>query len=127
MMLFKRWFGLTRSLFILYVNERDRLGFGMLTVETAVILGLYLIAFVDLVPIGTEKVSLIRSNIYLESVEEYSEGKIHKSESELGNGNLNTEYFVNQARGNTRICRTEFVYDERARDCKCLFIFVLPA
>ena len=41
MMLFKRSFGLTRSLFILYVPEHDRLGFGMLTVEAAVI------AFVD--------------------------------------------------------------------------------
>ena len=29
MMLFKRSFGLTRSLFILYVHEHDRLGFGM--------------------------------------------------------------------------------------------------
>ena len=47
---------------------------------------------------------------YLESVEEYSEGKIHKSEPEPGNGNVNTVYFVNQARGNTRISRTEFVY-----------------
>ena len=47
---------------------------------------------------------------YLESVEEYSEGKIHKSEPEAGNGNVNTVYFVNQARGNTRISRTEFVY-----------------
>ena len=36
MMLFKRSFGLTRSLFILYVHEYDRLGFGMLTVETTV-------------------------------------------------------------------------------------------
>ena len=55
MVLFKRSFEHTRSLFILYVHEHDRLGFGMLTVETAVI------AFVavDL----TEKVSLIRSNI----------------------------------------------------------------
>ena len=35
-------------------------------------------------------------------------------------------YFVNQARGNTRISRTDFVYDERARDCKCL-LFELPA
>ena len=40
------------SLFILYVHEHDRLG-----VET-----LYLIAFVDLVPAATEKVSIIRSN-----------------------------------------------------------------
>ena len=48
---------------------------------------------------------------YLESVEEYSEGKIHKSEPETGNGNVNTVYFVNQARGNIRINRTEFVYE----------------
>ena len=35
------------------------------------------------------------------------------SEPESGNGNVNTVYFVNQARGNTRISRTaEFVYDE---------------
>ena len=34
MMLFKRSFGFTRSLFILYVHEHDRLDFGM--VETAV-------------------------------------------------------------------------------------------
>ena len=47
MMLFKRSFGLTSSLFILFVHEHDRLGFGMLTVETAVIPGLCLIAFVD--------------------------------------------------------------------------------
>ena len=46
----------------------------------------------------------------LESVEEYSEGKIHESEPEPGNGNVNTVYFVNQARGNTQISRTEFVY-----------------
>ena len=49
---------------------------------------------------------------YLESVEEYSEGKSHMSEPESRNGNVNTVYFVNQARGNTRISRTEFVYDE---------------
>ena len=50
---------------VLYVHEHDRLGSGMLTMETAVILGLYLIAFVDIlvVPIATEKVSRIRSNI----------------------------------------------------------------
>ena len=50
---------------------------------------------------------------YLESVEEYSEGKIHISEPESGKGNVNTVYFVNQAGGNTRISGTaEFVYDE---------------
>ena len=49
---------------------------------------------------------------YLESVEEYSERKTHKNEPEPGNGNVNTVYFVNQARGNARIRRTGFVYDE---------------
>ena len=63
---------------------------------------------------------------YLESVEEYSEG-IHNSEPEPGNGNVNTVYFVNQARRNTRISRTEFVSDEGGRDCKCLLIFELHA
>ena len=38
-MLFKRSFGLIRSLFILYVHEHNRPGFGMLTVETAVFPG----------------------------------------------------------------------------------------
>ena len=43
------------------------------------------------------------------------------------NGNVNTvSVLINQARGNIRISRTEFVYDERARDCKCLLIFELP-
>ena len=64
MMLFKRSFGLTRSLFILHVHEHDRLGFGMLTVETAVI---YL--FILIVPIATEKSYPVE--YYLESVEEY--------------------------------------------------------
>ena len=52
MMLFKRSFGLTRSLFILYVHQNDRLGFGMFTTEFD------LIPFVDLGPVTTEKVSL---------------------------------------------------------------------
>ena len=61
MMLFKRSVGLTRSLFIVYVHEHDRLGFWMLTVETAVIH----LMFILIVPIATEleKVSRIRSNI----------------------------------------------------------------
>ena len=41
---------------------------------------------------------------YLELVEEYSKGKIHKSEPEPGNGNVNTVYFVHQARENTWVC-----------------------
>ena len=78
-----------------------------------------MIAFVDLVPV----------EYYLESVEEYSEGKIHKSEPEPGNGNVNTVYFVNQATGNTRISRTEFVYamNEQAIENVYSVTFELPS
>ena len=80
MMLLNRSFGLTRSLFILYVHEHDRRGFGMLTVETAVIPGLYLIAFVDFNSSNCDrKGQSYQVEYYLESVEEYSEGKIHMS------------------------------------------------
>ena len=106
MMLFKRSFGVTRSSFILYVHEHDRLGFGMSTVETAVI-HLFNSSNCD------RKGQSYPVEYYLESVEEYSEGKIHMSEPESRKGNVNTVYFVNQARGNTRISRmAEFVYDE---------------
>ena len=72
MMLFKRLFGLTRSLFILYVHEHDRLGFR-----------LYLIAFVDFNSSNCErKGPSFPVEYYLEWVEEFSEG-------------------INQARGNT--------------------------
>ena len=103
-MLFKRSFGLTRGLFILYVHEH-RLGFGMLTVETAVT------TVADFSSSNCDR----KGQSYpvensLESVEENSEGKIHMSEPESGNGNVNTVYFVNQTRGNTRISRTEFVH-----------------
>ena len=74
-----------------------------------------MIAFVDLVPVATEKVSLYPVEYCLESVEEYSEGTIHKSEREPRNGDVNTVYFINQARGNTRIDNTEFIYDENMR------------
>ena len=59
-------------------------------------------------------------------MEEYSEGKIHKSEPEPGNGNVNTVAFVNQARGNTRIDQShgDCLRDERARDCKCLLSYI---
>ena len=106
MMLFKRSFRLTRSLFILYVHEHDRLGFGMLTVETAVI------AFVavDFNSSNSDrKGQSYPVEYYLESVEEYSEGKIHNSEPESGNGNVNIVYFLNQARGNTRISARSLV------------------
>ena len=53
---------------------------------------------------------------YLEPVEEYSEGKIHMSEPESGNGNVNTVYFVNQARGNVESVarRSLFTMNEHA-------------
>ena len=82
----------------------------MLTVETAAIPKLYFIAFVDFnSSICGRKGQSYPVEYYLESVEEYSEGKIHMSEPESGNGIVNTVYFVNQARGNTLISRTEFV------------------
>ena len=105
MLLFKRSLGLTRSLFILYVHEHDRLGFGMLTVKTAVI------AFVDFNTSNCDRKGQsypVEHN--LESVEEYSEGKIHIGEPESGNRNVNTVYFLNRARGNTPISRTDFVF-----------------
>ena len=79
----------------------------MLTVGTAVI------AFVDFNSSNCDrKGQSCPVEYYLESVEEYFEGKTHMSEPETGNGNVNTVCFVNQTRGNTRISRTEFVYDE---------------
>ena len=103
MMLFKRSFRLTRSLYILYVHEHDRLGFMMLTVEFVYFNGSNCDRKRQSYPV----------EYYFESLEEYSEGKIHMSEPESGKGNVNNLYFVNQARGNTRISRrAEFVYDE---------------
>ena len=63
----------------------------------------------------------------LESVEEYSEGRVHKrhkSEPEPRNGNVNTVYFNNQARGNSRIRRTEFVYDEREHAMANFYLYL---
>ena len=51
----------------------------------------------------------------LESMEEYSECTIHKGEPEPRKGNVNTVYFINQTIANTRISRTEFIYDESMR------------
>ena len=55
----------------------------------------------------------------LESVEEYSEARGNKSEPEPRNGNVNTVYLF--------ISGTDFVYNERVRDYKCLLIFEFPA
>ena len=62
-------------------------------------------------------------------MEEYSEGKIHKSEPETGNGNVNTVYFANQARGNIRISRAEFVYEMNEHAIANVYsvIFELPS
>ena len=99
MMLFKHSFGFTRSLFILYVHKPDRLDFGMLTVETAVFDCIY---WFD--SSRDRKGQSYPVEYYLELVEEYSKGKIHKSEPERGNENVNTVHFVHQARGNTPVC-----------------------
>ena len=88
MMLLKRSFGFTRSLFILYVHEHDRLDFGMLTVETAVFDCIYWFN-----SSRDRKGQSHPVEYYLELVEEYLKGKIHKSEPEPGNGNVNTVYF----------------------------------
>ena len=48
-------------------------------------------------------------------MEEYSECTFHKGEPEPRKGNVNTVYFINQARANTRISLTEFIYDESMR------------
>ena len=94
-MLFKRSFGLARSLFILYVHEHDRLGFGTLTVETAVTH-----LFILIVPIATEKVSRNQLNIIW-----------NRRKSTLRARSIHVN--LNQARGNTRISRTaEFVYNK---------------
>ena len=79
MMLFKRSFGLTRSLFILYVHEHDHRGLGMLSVETAV--------FDCICWFSSSRDRKGQSYLVeycLEVVEEYTEGKIHKSEPEPG-------------------------------------------
>ena len=62
-------------------------------------------------------------------MEEYSEGKIHKSEPEPANGKVTTVYFVNQARENTRVSRTEFVYTMNKHTIANVYsvIFELPA
>ena len=65
----------------------------MLTVETAVIHLFILFNSSNCVRKGQS----YPFEYYLESVEEYSEGKIHMSEPESGKGNVNTVYFGNQA------------------------------
>ena len=92
------------SLFI-YVHEHDRLCFPMSTEETAV--------FDCICWLSSSRERKGQSypvEYCLESVEEYSEYTIHKGEPEPRKGNVNTVYFINQARANTtRISRTEFI------------------
>ena len=97
----------------------NRLGFGMLTVGTDVF-----DCICWLVPVAIDGHVSLYSVEYLESVEEYSESKIGKSEPELRNGNINTVYVIHQARWKTRISGTKFVYDEQARDCKYFLIII---
>ena len=85
------------------------------------------IAFVDLVPVATEKVSRIRSNIVWDRWKRTLRARSIRVNLNHGKEMQMLTPLVNLARGNTRISRTEFVYDERSRDCKCLLIFELPA
>ena len=122
MMLFKRSFGLTRSLFILYVHEHDRLGFGMLSVETAVI------AFVavDFNSSNCErKVSHIRSNII------WNRWKITlRARTIWVNLNQGTEMLCTSLIRPGKILESvarSLVTIEWAPDIKCLLRFELPA
>ena len=97
------------SLFI-YVHEHDRLCFPMSTEETAVF-----DCICWLSSSRDRKGQSYPVEYCLESMEEYSECTIHKGEPEPRKGNVNTVYFINQVRANTRISRTEFIYDESMR------------
>ena len=97
-------------LYIIYVHEHDRLCFPMVTVETPVF-----DCICWLSSSRDRKGQSYPVQYCLESVEEYSECTIHKGEPEPRKGNVNTVYFLNQARANTRISRTEFIYDEGMR------------
>ena len=79
---------------------------------------LYLIAFVDLVPVAKEKVSLMPVEYCLGSVEEYSECTIHKGEPEPQKGNVNTVYFINQASGKYSSQSHGVYLPMNACDCK---------
>ena len=97
------------SLFI-SVHEHDRLCFPMSTEETAVF-----DCICWLSSSRNKKGQSYPVEYCLESMEEYPECTIHKGEPEPRKGNVNTVYFINQARANTRISRTEFIYDESMR------------
>ena len=107
------------SLFILYVHDHNRLGFGMLTLETAVFDCICWFS-----SSRDRKGQYYPVEYCLESVEEYSEGRVQKGEPEPRNGNVNTVYFNNQARGNSRISRTEFVYDEREHAMANFYLYL---
>ena len=111
------WILGSTSLFILYVHHHNRLGFGMLTVETAVFDCICWFS-----SSRNRKGQCYPVEHCLESVEEYSEGRVHKSELEPRI--VNTVYFNNQARGNSRISRTEFVYDEREHAMANFYLYL---
>ena len=107
------------SLFILYFHEHGRLGFWMLTVETAV---LDCICWFS--SSCNRKGQSYQVKYCLELVEGYSEGNRVNQNHWTEMLNTCTVYFINQTRGNARISHTEFVFNEIARDCKCLLIFL---
>ena len=91
------------SLFI-YVHEHDRLYVPMLTVETAVF-----DCICWLSSSRDRKGQSLSGRLLFGIGGRVLEGTIHKSEPEPRNGDVNTVYFINKARGNTRINRTEFI------------------
>ena len=68
-----------------------------------------MIAFADLVPFATEKVTLIGWNIIWNRWKSTLRARSIRSEPGPGNVNVNTVYFVKQARENTQISRKELL------------------
>ena len=81
------WILDSASLFILYVHELDRLGLEMLTVETAVFNCICWFS-----SSRDRNGQFYPVEYCLESIEEYSQGKVHKSEPEPRNGNVQCKY-----------------------------------
>ena len=89
---------------------------------------LYLIAFVDLVPVAKEKVSLIRSNIVWNRWKSTLRARTIKVNlNNRAEMKILATLLISPGEKLELVGGTEFIYDERARDCKCLLISELPA
>ena len=92
------------SSFILYVHEHDRIGFGMLTVETAVLNPRAVFDCICGFSSNWDRKGLcssIRSNIIWNQWKSTLKGRSIRVNLNQRTENVNTVYFVNQARGNT--------------------------